>query len=709
MYFPFTANERDDMSNQKSNNATEFKVGGDYGRRDFLRYSLGSFVMVSTGTLAVGCGGSDISPPPAPSPYLIDPVVKTTAERMVSFRYDLQGLAANEIDKVSKYGDFGYGDWKYVDVGLPVVQRNDLIGTSYVFPARNKKLVNFFTFSDIHITDKEAPNQLMLLQQFEPNAAKNTSIYSPVMMYTTHVLDAAMQTMNALHKKTPFDFALSLGDTCNSTSYNELRWYMDVIDGKVIRPSSGAHLGEDSIDYQKPYQAVGLDKSIPWYQTMGNHDHFMIGSFPVDADPSLGFRASYVADTVWSVADVLVPNTVTFPILFNMKDFKATPQYYMGLIDGSTPFGNIIHTGLSTSPAFSKGAPKVAADPDRRSLLRTEWIQEFFKTSTGPVGHGFNLVDKSSPAGFACYSFVPKSDVPLKIIVLDDTQSENDGSKDIHGHGYLDAARWAWLKAELAAGQAANQLMVIAAHVPIGVANIGTEMEWWLGDMEMATAAKTSPQWWLTEPSTPAEHRNATTLTELVQTLQNTPNLIMWIAGHRHFNTVKAFKSPDLINAPEKGFWQVETSSLRDFPQQLRTFEIYLNSDYTVSVVTTNVDPAVAPGTPAATSRSYAVAVQQIVKNDLLQSSPNPAAMTVPVTIDPAKPPVSVTIPMPTIDPTQLQAGDSGTHAGLIKDPTIKFTDLKDKGVPYTASYNAELFKPLSPTMVAVLKAKFPA
>ena len=84
-------------------------------------------------------------------------------------------------------------------------------------------------------------------------------------------------------------------------------------------------------------------------------------------------------------------------------------------------------------------------------------------------------------SGFACYSFMPKSNVPLKVIVLDDTQSETDGSTDIHGHGYLDATRWAWLQAELAAGQAANQLMIIAAHIPIAVASIGSETEWWLG------------------------------------------------------------------------------------------------------------------------------------------------------------------------------------------------------------------------------------
>jgi hypothetical protein len=113
--------------------------------------------------------------------------------------------------------------------------------------------------------------------------------------------------------------------------------------------------------------------------------------------------------------------------------------------------------------------------------VRTEWVQEFFKTSSSPAGHGFNLVDPAQETGFACYSFLPKADVPLKVIMLDDTQSETDGSTDIHGHGFLDEKRWAWLKAELAAGQAANQLMIIAAHIPIGVAQIGQEFEWWLG------------------------------------------------------------------------------------------------------------------------------------------------------------------------------------------------------------------------------------
>ena len=96
------------------------------------------------------------------------------------------------------------------------------------------------------------------------------------------------------------------------------------------------------------------------------------------------------------------------------------------------------------------------------------------------------------------------------------------------------------------------------------------------------------------------------------------PNLILWIAGHRHVNAITALKSPDPAR-PELGFWEVETSSLRDFPQQFRAFDIVRNSDDTISIFATDVDPAVKEGTPAAISRSYAVAAQQLFKNELVE------------------------------------------------------------------------------------------
>lgn len=558
-----------------------------------------------------GCSTCVVKNQSQPKGYPIASDVQTTLQRTI-----VPGTTpstAVALSEIAKYSQYGYGNWTY-GPGLPYDKRLDIMPATYSGSAVTKKtkLLNFFTISDIHITDKESPNQLIYLQRLYPTLPIGAAIYSGSMLYTTHVLDAAVQTVNALHKQNTIDFGLSLGDICNSTQYNETRWYIDVLDGKVITPSSGAHLGAGTIDYQKPYQAAGLDKTIPWYQTLGNHDHFWMGSIPVDYSLRKDLRQSFITDEVFATGDVLRD-----PSKINSRD------YYMGVLDGSTPYGDIKYAGPVGN--FSS-PPKVAADPDRRSLLRTEWMNEFFKTSSNPIGHGFNLTDANN--GFACYSFVPKSDIPIKVIVLDNTQKEDDGSADIHGHGFLDQARWTWLKKELADGDAAGQLMIIAAHIPINVEVTApnSEMGWWV-----------NPQ-------------NAVTLPDLIAELQNHPNLLMWLSGHRHLNTVKAFISPDPAGAPEKGFWQVETPSLRDFPQQFRMFEIYLNSDYTISIVTTDVDPAVQDGTPAATSRKYAIAAAQIVKT-----------------------------------------GDLTTHWNPTNDPTIK-------PMP-TSSYNAELIKQLSPEM----------
>ncbi len=174
--------------------------------------------------------------------------------------------------------------------------------------------------------------------------------------------------------------------------------------------------------------------------------------------------------------------------------------------------------------------------------------------------------------------------------VLDDTQNdENTPDGSSNGHGSLDQERYDWLINELDSGQAEGKLMIIAAHIPIGVelseSGLGSLMAW----DKYAVVSDTT----------------------LIAKLHTYPNLLLWIAGHRHLNTVTAFKSPDPKH-PELGFWEVETASLREFPQQFRTFEIIRNSDNTVSIFTTNVDPSVKEGSPAATARSYAVAAMQI-------------------------------------------------------------------------------------------------
>ncbi|UWZ82623.1 TIGR03768 family metallophosphoesterase [Occallatibacter riparius] len=542
----------------------------ELSRRDFIKtvsVGLGAMpvVGVGIGTLLTGCGGEQS---PAPTAWPIARPVLTTAQQQV-LPVAVPATAGPIIpDDVPAYAEQGYSAW---NMGGPLahVPRHDL-APAYKGAPNQARLLYYYAMSDIHIADKESPAQPIFVGVNAGYGSGMLTAYSPILLSTTQVLDAAVQTINALHEETPFDFGLSLGDDANNSQYNELRWFIDVLDGKVITPSSGKHLGAWTIDYQKPYQAAGINPAIPWYQVVGNHDQYWMGSAMEDTKT----RNAHIADTIINMGDD--PKS---------HDSVNGEGYYMGVVDGSTPYGDIVGAGAVSE--FKK-PPAVAADQDRHTMSTEKsttlgWMREFFNTSSQPVGHGFKQsnLDKD----FACYSFVPKSDIPIKFIVLDDTVKGAD--QPDYAAGGLDDARYDWLVNELEAGQAANQLMVIAAHVPI------------------------LPQTELTD-TTPFPVWPGPVYTDdyVLTMLHKYPNLIMWMAGHRHLNVVTP--QPDPSGDPTLGFWEVETCSLRDFPQQFRTFDIRRDQDNTVSIVISNVDPAVKAGSPAYKSRGYAIGAARV-------------------------------------------------------------------------------------------------
>jgi len=465
--------------------------------------------------------------------------------------------------EISKFSQYGFGEWQYGN-GQAYQKRLDLMPGSYIdLTVKNSaKLMNFFAMTDIHITDKESPAGAIYFGY----KGGSISAYSPSMLYTTHFLNATVQTVNTLNQKTPFDFGIALGDLCNNTQYNELRWFIDVFDGKKITPDSGDK--DDPVtgpnnDFQDEYIATGINKTIPWYVALGNNDHFWMGTSLVN---------QYLRDTY------IGPNMLQTGSYYGTGDYDNY-GYYMGVVDGSTPNGNIIGAG----PVISTLPTVVKEDANRRSLLRSEWISEFFNTASYPVGHGFNQANIAN--GFACYAFEPNENIPIRVIVLDNTQKESDPNWFGFGHGTLDEERYDWLVSELNKGQAEGKLMIIAAHIPIGVEATSSYQGW-------------SPYAFVTED-------------DLIAKLHTYPNLLMWVSGHRHLNAVTSFASPD-ASRPELGFWQVETASLREFPQQFRTFTIDRNTDNTISIFATNIDPETKEGSFAAKSRSNAIAAAQI-------------------------------------------------------------------------------------------------
>lgn len=519
-----------------------------------------------------GCGGGN-SADPQVNGWPISGEVVTTAERQVlpvAVSPDAPQINPKDL---TLYEEYGYTAWNSGS-GLPYEKRTEL-APGHTNEGGAARLLSFFSMSDIHIADKESPAQANYVAWNAVYGEANSSAWSPVVNTTTQVLDAAVQTINVLNKRSPFDFGISLGDDANNTQYNELRWFIDVLDGGLITPSSGDHIGAETIDYQMPYKAEGLDKSIPWYAVIGNHDQFWMGSVYEDAKT----LNAHISDTVLNMG--YDPSSVMPPV--------DETGAYMGVVDGSDPYGAVIKAGPEGDFA---SPPMVAPDPDRHSLSTLQstslgWMNEFFQTSSNPVGHGFTQANLDSD--FACYSFEPKAGIPIKIIVLDDT-CKGPGQPQ-YARACLDARRLNWLKNELQEGQDHDKLMIVAAHIPV------------------------HPQQTFDPASGNYPLFSSTSIVndeQLLAILHNYPNLMLWMSGHRHVNVVTPQPSSDPVNHPEQNFWEVETASLRDFPQQFRTVDIRRNSDNTISMLITDVDPAVAGGSPAATGRASAIGAARV-------------------------------------------------------------------------------------------------
>jgi hypothetical protein len=91
------------------------------------------------------------------------------------------------------------------------------------------------------------------------------------------------------------------------------------------------------------------------------------------------------------------------------------------------------------------------------------------------------------------------------------------------------------------------------------------------------------------EPGCGRDPRRSTPLhrgTEGARTIEGlfagTPNLIAYVAGHTHANRIDF----------HEGFWQINTASHIDWPQQSRLIEIMDNRDGTLSLFGTVVDHA---------------------------------------------------------------------------------------------------------------------
>jgi metallophosphoesterase (TIGR03767 family) len=467
-----------------------------------------------------------------------------------------EDLAATTLDRtveVDAKGDLIQGP------GEPYSVRTELADAQSGRADRRTSLVLFHHLSDFRILDEESPARA----EWQDNCPTPvTDAYRPQESLSVQAAEGIIERANEVKlspvTRQPVQFAIHTGNATDNGQFNELRWFVDLMDGKPVYPDSGA-IGYQGVqtdspeaDYgdllqraQRPFTPEGL--KYPWYAVAGNRDILIQGSV------APGDRASRLAKGAQKIV-ALGPSALA----------EACQGSQVVLGPDSSP------TILNDPKTVVRG---VGSDGNRRFLSLTDWMTEHFSTTDkpGPAGHGFTA--ESLAAGTAYYVIVQG---PVAIIVLDTVNPAGFAG------GSIDQAQFTWLEQQLIAQSSSyydaqgqqvgtanpDRLIVIASHHPGGSLN--------------------NPF-----PGPNAQERRYQG-PELEALLHRFPNVVLHVSGHtlQHRINPRPFRGD-----PARAYWEVTTGSSLDWPAQGRLLEIVDNLDGTISIFSTIYD-SVAPLNP---------------------------------------------------------------------------------------------------------------
>ncbi|MCS7483858.1 TIGR03767 family metallophosphoesterase [Umezawaea endophytica] len=454
--------------------------------------------------------------------------------------------------------------------GWPVVVRGELATANPKRVERRKSLACFVQFTDMHSVDAQSPARFEYLHPLIRGSAHRSQE-----LFASRTSAALVRRVNGLRggpfTGRPVDFVMTTGDNTDNHQSNEMRWYLDVLNGGVLTPNSGDPHRYEGVHnsgselYWHPesafadrYRAIGfpvvpglLDASIrpfaseglrvPWYSTFGNHDSAMAGTLP-DGLPLLD--GMFTGDQKITGFD----DAMTLKLVLALVDPHGAPE-----------FASLLKEGVTRT---------VTPDARRRPFTTAEFVRAHLhprNTGPGPVGHGFTADNADGIDVFYKFRIAPG----VTGVSLDTTSAGgySEGAIGLHQYQWLEnvlrrgSSRYYDVFGRLVRKPVTDERFVLFSHHTSG------------------TMTNTLP-----EQRRPLEPR--LTGDALVALLQRYPNVLAWVNGHTHTNAITAHGHA----TPERAFWEINTAAHVDYPQHARVIEIADNGDGTLSLFTTLIE-----------------------------------------------------------------------------------------------------------------------
>ena len=428
---------------------------------------------------------------------------------------------------------------------------------------RREGLGTVVQISDLHVTDVQNP------MRFEYIDRINRTGHRPQELLGVHGADALVRRINQIGSGPftgrPVDLVMSTGDNTDNQARIELEWLLGVLAGGTVRPDSGVAGGFEGVagsgltEYWQPestspdrYKQQGfpvvpdlltaatspfsaVGLKVPWLLTTGNHDAVANGMLE---------NLPYVED--WCGG--------TRKVFSSHCDATLALAARLGRVRAGDDVGDLIET-----IARAGETREVQPDEGRLPMSGEDYVrllhdQRF--AGAGPVGHGY------APGTTADRLYYTRPVAPTVLAISLDTTNQAGGFT-----GSVGSTQLGWLARELDAAR--DSYVVVFSHHPSD------------------TMDNLAP-----DPRTPGDTRHGGE--ELIDVLHRFPQVVAWVNGHSHCNRITAHRHDD----PRRSFWEINSASHVDAPQQARIVELADNRDGTVSLFTTMIDadsPAESP------------------------------------------------------------------------------------------------------------------